>query len=154
MALFKRITRTDPEVVFMIHRNDEAADAWVKGGPVVLQADGTRDGVDAVQLNTGAAAKSTLLIGVADSAVVAGEYGKVQVYGMRTDTVIHKCGTASNANGAIGDVFLPMTALDAFSGVAAGAVTGYSPWAVLMETIASSSASGGTTTAKIFLRCM
>lgn len=151
--LFKRINREDPEIVFIIARNDESSAAWIKGAPVVWQADGTRDGVDAIKLSTGGAAKSTLLIGVADDATAAGEYGLVQVYGLRTDAVINQAGTASNANGAVGDVLVPWTASDAFSGAAAGAVTGYSPWAILMETVASSSAVA-TTAGKIFLRCM
>lgn len=151
--LYKRINRTEPETVFIVARNDEASAAWVKGGPVVLQSDGTRDGVDAVKLVTGAAAKVPLLIGVADKATVAGDYGLVQVYGMRTDTVINQAGTASNANGAVGDVMIPWTASDGLSGVAAGAATGYSPWAVLMQTVASS-ATVATTTGKVFLRCM
>ena len=88
-----------------------------------------------------------------DKATVAGDYGMVQVYGMRTDAVINQAGTASNANGAVGDVLIPWTASDAFSGVAAGAATGYSPWAVLMQTVASS-ATVATTTGKVFLRCM
>lgn len=151
--LFKRINRGEAETVFIVHRNDEASNAWIQGAPVVLQSDGTRDGIDAVRLKTGAAAKSTLLLGVADEATTAGEYGLVQCYGLRTDAVINQAGTASDANGAIGDVLVPWTASDAFSGAAAGAATGYSPWAVLMETVASS-ATIATVSGSIFLRCM
>lgn len=151
--LFKRINRTEAESVMIVCRNDEASNAWIKGAPVVLQSDGTRDGVDAVRTNTGAAAKSSLLLGVADAATAAGEYGLVQVYGLRTDAVINQAGTASNANGAIGDVLVQWTASNAFSGAAAGAVTGFSPWAVLMQTVASSTAVA-TTTGSVWLRCM
>lgn len=151
--LFQRINRTDPEKVFVICRNDEASAAWVIGGPVVFISDGTRDGIDAIKLITGTAAKASLLVGVADAATVAGEYGLVQCYGLRTDAVINQAGTASNANGAVGDVLIPWTASDAFSGAAAGAATGYSPWAVLMQTVASS-ATIAKTTGSIFLRCM
>lgn len=151
--LFKRINRTEAETVFLIARNDEASNAWIKGAPVVWQADGTRDGVDAVRLNTGAAAKAGLLVGVADAATVSGEYGKVQIYGLRTDTVINQAGTASNGNAAIGDILIPWTASNAFSGVAAGAATAYAPMAVLMQTVASS-ATVATTTGSVFLRCM
>ena len=151
--LFQRINRTDAEKVFIIARNDEASAAWVKGGPVVWQSDGTRDGVDAIKLVTGTAAKCGLLIGVADAATVSGDYGLVQCYGLRTDAVINQAGTVSNANGAIGDILIPWTASDAFSGVAAGAATAYAPMAVLMQTVASS-ASVAKTTGSVFLRCM
>jgi hypothetical protein len=151
--LFKRLNRTLSEDVFIYCRNDEASNAWIKGAPVVLQADGTRDGVDAVRLLTGAAAKSTLLVGVAHAATASGEYGKVQIYGLRTDCVINQAGTASDANGAVGDVLTPWTASNAFSGAAAGAATGYSPWAVLMQTVASSG-TVATVAGKVFLRCM
>ena len=151
--LFKRINRTEAEVVYIICRNDEASAAWIKGSPVVLQSDGTRDGVDAVRSATGGAAKSSLLVGVADAATVAADYGKVQVYGLRTDAVINQSGTASNAAGAIGDVLIQWTASSGFSGVAAGAVSGWKPSAVLMQTVASSSAHT-TTTGSVWLACM
>lgn len=152
--LFKRINpETEAETVFLVCRNDEASNAWIKGAPVVLQADGTRDGIDAVRLNTGAAAKAALLVGIADANTVAGDYGLVQCYGLRTDAVINQAGTASNANGAIGDVLIPWTASNGFSGVAAGAATGYQPFAVLMQTVASSTAVA-TTTGKVFVRAM
>lgn len=148
-----RVTGTSAEKVFIVCQNDEASAAWVAGGPVVLIANGTRDGFGAVKLVTGAAAKAGLLLGVADAATVAGEAGLVQCYGVRTDTVINQAGTASNANGAIGDILIPWTASDAFSGVAAGAATAYAPMAVLMQTVASSAAVAKTT-GTVFLRCM
>ena len=151
--VFQRINRGVAEDVFVVMRNDEGSNAWIKGAPVVLQSDGTRDGIDCVRLTTGAAAKAPLIVGVADSAIVAGEYGLVQCYGLRTDTVINQAGSASNANGAIGDVMIPWTASNAFSGVAAGAASGYVAGAVLMETVASSTAVA-TTTGKTFLRYM
>lgn len=149
----QRINRTDPEKVFIVVKNAEASAALVQGGPVVWKASGTDDGLEVVKLVTGAAAKSTLLAGIADTAIANAAIGFVQCYGIRTDAVINQAGTASAANGAIGDVMIPWTASDAFSGVAAGAATGYSPWAVLMQTVASSTAIA-TTTGKVFLRAM
>lgn len=149
--LFQRINRGDPEKIFLICRNDEASAAWIKGSGIAWQADGTRDGVDVVKLAT--AAKSSLLVGIADSAIAAGEYGLVQCYGLRTDAVINQSGTASNGNGAVGDIMVPWTASTGFSGAAAGAVTGFLPSIVLMQTVASSTALT-TTTGSVFLRCM
>jgi hypothetical protein len=150
--IIQRVSKdADANKVFLICRNDEASAAWVAGGAVTLQADGTEDGFAAIKLAS--AAKASLLLGVADRATAAANIGWVQCYGVRTDTVINQAGTASNANGAIGDVLIPWTASGAFSGVAAGAATGYSPWAVLMQTVASSTAIT-TTTGTVFLRCM
>jgi hypothetical protein len=151
--IIPRISNNEAQAnkVYLVCRNDEASAAWVAGGAITLQSDGTEDGFAAIKLAT--AAKASLLIGVADQATTAGNVGWVQCYGVRTDTVINQAGTASNANGAIGDVLIPWTASGAFSGVAAGAATGYSPWAVLMATVASSTAVT-TTTGTVFLRCM
>lgn len=151
--IIQGVNRTDAEKVFIAGINAEGSAAWVAGAPVVWVANGTNDGVAAVKLGTGAAAKSTLLAGVANAATAASAVGLIQCYGLRTDTVINQAGTASNANGAIGDVLIPWTASNAFSGVAAGAATAYSPWAVLMQTVASSTAVA-TTTGSVFLRCM
>lgn len=143
----------DQNKVFVVIKNAESSAALVAGGPVVWKASGTDDGLEVVKLQTGAAAKAPLFVGVSDRATAAGSLGWAQVYGIRTDAVINQAGTASNANGAIGDVMILWTASDAFSGAAAGAATGYSPWAVLMQTVASSTAIA-TTTGKVFLRAM
>lgn len=156
--LFQRINRTDAEKVFIILRND-GANAWVAGCPVTLQADGTRDGVDAVKPSDGAAAKTSLLVGVADTATAAADYGLVQCYGLRTDTKVRQCGTATNANAAVGDVMVVSSAGDMFSGTAAGSVQlgGAAYGVVLMATVASSAATSDATAAvskSCFLRLM
>lgn len=150
--LIQRINRTNPEKVFIITRNDTSS-AFTKGAPINYKFDGTRDGLDVEDVGTGAAAKNHLLAGLADSAIAASAYGLVQCYGVRTDAVILKCGTATNKNAAIGDAMVLMTASDCLSGVAAGAVTGYFAGMVMGETMASSSAVA-TTTATVFLRLM
>lgn len=149
--IIQRINRTNPEKVFLIARNDETV--FTKGQPVVFTFDGTRDGLDTVSCYTGDAAKSTLLAGLADSAIPAGSYGLVQCYGVRTDAVMLKAGTATNKNAAIGDAMVLHTAQDCLSGVAAGAVSAYLPGIVMGETMASS-ASTATTTGTVFLRLM
>lgn len=151
MIIQRVSNNADANKVFLVCQNDESSAAWVAGGAVTLQADGTDDGFAAIKLAS--AAKASLLLGVADRATTAGSVGWVQCYGVRTDCVINQAGTASNANGAIGDVMIPWTASGAFSGAAAGAATGYSPWVVLMQTVASSTAVA-TTTGTVFLRCM
>lgn len=153
--LFKRINRTDPEQVFLVCRNDDSV-AWIAGAPVCFIADGTRDGVDAIRNNTAAAAKQALLVGLADAATVAAEYGLVQCYGYRSNAVINQAGSASGAAGAVGDGLIQWTASNALSGASSGAAMSASvflPYAVLMETIASS-ATIATVAGKVWLRCM
>ncbi len=150
--LIAHVGKDLPEKVYGVFKNDEASAAWVAGAPVCLQADGTDDGFAAVSAAI-TAAKSTMTVGLADTTTAAGSVGLVQIYGVRTDAVINKAGTASNANGAIGDVLIQWTASDALSGVAAGAVSGYLPSFVLMETVASTSPIA-TTTGTVFIRCM
>lgn len=150
--IIQRINRTNPEKVFIVVRNDTAT-AFTKGAPINFKFDATRDGLDAEDVGTGAAAKNHLLAGLADTAIAAAQYGLAQCYGVRTDAVILKCGTATDKNAAIGDALVLMTASDALSGVAAGAVTAYLAGAVMGETMASSSAVA-TTTATVFLRLM
>lgn len=150
--IIQRINRSNPEKVFVVVRNDTSS-AFTKGAPINYKFDGTRDGIDVEDINTGTATKNHLVSGIADSAIAAAEYGLCQCYGVRTDAVILKCGTATNKNAAIGDALVLDTANDALSGVAAGAVTAYLAGFVMGETMASSSATG-TTTATVFLRLM
>ena len=150
--ILQRINRSNPEKVFIVVRNDTAS-AFVKGLPCVFKFDGTRDGLDVEDAKTGAAAKNHLIAGINDTAIGAGEYGLAQCYGVRTDAVILKCGTATNKNAAIGDALILHTAASVLSGVAAGAVSAWLAGMVMGETMASSSATA-TTTATIFLRLM
>lgn len=150
--IIQRINRSNPEKVFVVVRNDTSS-AFTKGSPITYKMDGTRDGIDVEDCKSGAAAKNHLVAGLADSAIAAAEYGLCQCYGVRTDAVILKCGTATNKNAAIGDALVLHTAISALSGVAAGAVTAYLAGFVMGETMASSSATA-TTTATVFLRLM
>lgn len=146
------INGRNAEKVFVVVRNDTSS-AFTKGAPITYKFDGTRDGTDVEDCKTGAAAKNHLLAGLADTAIAAGSYGLAQCYGVRTDAVILKCGTATSANGAIGDAMVLHTAQNALSGVAAGAVTAWFAGIALGETMASST-STATTTATVFLRLM
>lgn len=154
--IFQKLNRDDAEKVFVIGYNQEASNAWLTGAPVALNCSGTLDGVGMVRSNSGGAAKAMMTIGLADTTTAAGAYGLVQVYGMRTDAVINQAGTASNGNGAIGDILTLWTAQNALSGTGPGivptALGGY-PGFVLMQTVASS-ASTATTTGKVFIRLL
>jgi hypothetical protein len=146
------INRTNPEKVFVVVRNDSAA-AIGKGYPVVYKFDGTRDGLDVEDVNTGGAAKAHLLAGLLDASLPAGQYGLAQCYGVRTDAVVLKCGTATSKNAAIGDLLAIHSGVSALSGVAAGAVSAFLAGIVFGQTLASSAATA-TSTAIVFLRLM
>lgn len=150
--IIQRINRTNPEKVFIVVRNDSGASIG-KGYPLVFKFDGTRDGLDVEDAKTGTAAKNHLIAGLSDVALAAAAYGLAQCYGVRTDAPILKCGTASDANGVIGDIFGLHTAISALSGIAAGAVSGFFAGIALGATMASSAATA-TTTATVFLRLM
>lgn len=142
----------DPEKVFAVVRNDTSAEVGA-GYPLVFKFDGTRDGLDAEDCKTGAAAKNHLIAGICDQALPASNYGLAQCYGVRTDAAMLKAGSKSNKNAAIGDILVLHTAQSILSGVAAGAVSGFFAGIVMGETMASSSATV-TTTGTVFLRLM
>jgi hypothetical protein len=150
--IIQRINRTNPEKVFIIVRNDGTAIG--KGEICVFNMDGTRNGLDVklpLQLDD---AHTTLLAGIADKAMAAGEYGLAQCYGIRTDVPMYKHGSASNSNAVVGDIMEVVTASDCLTAAAVGAVTAWLPEIVMAETFASSNNSDGTTTAAVFLRMM
>lgn len=118
--LMQRVNRTDPEKAFVIVQNDEASAAMVAGQPYVYTFDGTDDGLDVVEVNTGAAAKMGLVVGLAHDTPAAGEYGLIQVYGPRTDAKIYRSDTAY----AVGDILWVMTASDCLSRAVAGSDVG------------------------------
>lgn len=150
--IIQRINREDPEVVMIISRNDSTA-TISKGFPAVWKMDGTRDGLDVEDTNTGDAAKSTLLAGLADVDIVPGGFGLLQCYGIRTDAPMRKSGIATSDNALIGDALVLDTALSLFSGKATGVVSAYLAGVVMAEALASSG-STATTTGVVFLRLM
>ena len=149
--IIQRINRTNPEKVFVIVRNDTTA--FTKGAVIVFTFDGTRDGLDTIDSAAGTAVKTTLVAGIADTAIPAASYGLAQCYGVRTDAIMLHSGTATNANAAIGDEMVMDTTNDGLSGAAAGAVSAYFPGFVMGETMASS-ATTVTTTGTVFIRLM
>ena len=98
---------------------------------------------------------SGLTVGNADAATPSGEYGLAQVYGYDDDAIIYKHGIATNSNVVVADQALVASAISGWSSKAAGAASIASPYmAANAVSMASSSASTGTTQSKVFLRCM
>lgn len=149
--IIQRINRTNAEKVFVVCRNSEAT-AMVKGSPAALAWSGTRDGIDVIYANADIDAHS--VIGLVDTALAASAYGLAQCYGIRTDAVMIASGSATSDNAVIGDVMILDTTITGLSAAAVGAVSAYLAQAVMGETFASSTASGGTTTGTVFLRMM
>ena len=144
--IIQRVNRTNPEKVFIVVRNDDAA-AFVKGGAINFKFDGTRDGLDAELADT--IADNNLVAGIADSAIAVGSYGLVQCYGVRTDAVC----LGTDSDNAVGDVLIVTHASKALMSAAAGAASAYLPAFALGATI-DSTGSAATTTSTIFIRCM
>jgi len=149
--LFQRINRSDPEKAFIIVKNDESSNAFIKGAPVNFKFDGTDDGLAAERIASGAAAKAYLTAGLADAATPSGSYGLVQVYGVRTDAVIL---ALSSTECAVGDALMIMTASNCLSRTSAGAVNLLKPMFVMGQTLSSVNGDHKTTTGTVFIRAL
>lgn len=88
--LIQRISRTDPERVFIVVRADQAG--IIRGLPVSFNMDGTRNGIDVVKCD--ALPNYALLAGAAHTDIANGDYGLAQCYGYDDDCYVVK--TASN----------------------------------------------------------
>ena len=144
--IIQKVNRVDPEKVFIVVRNDDSV-AFVKGGCIGFKFDATRDGLDAELADT--AADTPLIAGIADSALAAGEYGLVQIYGVRTDAVIWRTNTAV----VVGDALIVTHGSVALKRAAAGAASAYLPAFAAGEALASTN-SAKTDTTTVFSRCM
>jgi len=149
--IIQRINRTNADKAFIVIRNSESS-AMVKGSPAALAWSGTRDGIDVIYADAAIDAHS--VIGLVDTAIPAGSYGLAQCYGIRTDAVMIKSGSATDGNAVVGDVMILDTTITGLSAAAVGAVSAYLAQAVCGATFASSSVAGGTTAATVFLRMM
>lgn len=148
--LFQRINRDDPEKVFMVVK---AGENLLANRPVVLHFDGTDDGLDAFLCN--ATEDSSMVIGLADTAIASGEFGLVQVYGYRASAIVHAKSNLIVDNHAVMGVNCSLSGY--LSLVASiGAQTAAPPWFVcaVSASIAASTTSGNTTTAPVFIRCL
>jgi len=145
--LFARINRTEPERIQIIVK---AAEGLLDGRPVCYHFDGTGDGKDAYLAN--AATDATICIGLADEPIASGSYGKVLVYGLKTNAQIlgdsdfaANCGAQfAVEDGSSG--YLVM-------GASVGAATAVQPNFVYGHS-ASLASSAALRAAGVFVRCM
>ena len=142
--LFKRVSRTSPEVVYMVVQN-------VSGSTITAGYSAAFDvgaSVDGVRVSRPGTERLQTYAGVADSDIADDAYGLVQVYGYRSSALIW----SSNGSSAAGDN-LTVTASQWGLTPAAGAGSSKA-WGFLCEAVAASSSSPYQTTAKVFIRAL
>jgi len=141
-----------PDRVFVVVKNGSGS-ALSAGQVVEWKTAG--EVYDGYTVTDPTATGCALIVGNADAATPDGEYGLAQVYGYDDDAICYKHGTATNSNIVIGDALIVASAISGWSAKAAGAASTASfPPGVHCISVASSSASTGTTQSKVFLRCM
>lgn len=142
--LFKRISRSDAEKIYIVVKNVSGS-TLTAGYSCVWDVSATVDGVGVTQADTvdlGAYA------GVADADIANGAYGKIQVFGYRASAYIY----SSTGSSAAGDVLGPANGSWGLTPAASASTT--KGFAFLCEAVAASSSSRFNTTAKVFLRAL
>ena len=144
--LFKRVSRTTAETVFVVVKN-------VSGGTLTQNYSCVWDTstADGVRVTQSGAASRTLFAGVADADIANNDYGLIQVYGYRSSAYI----SYSSVSIVIGDSLgTGVAASWGLERLAAGGTGSALQVAVAMEAVASSTAVAHYTNAKVFLRAM
>jgi hypothetical protein len=142
--LFKRVSRSNPEVVYIVVQN-------VSGSTITAGYSAAFDvgaSVDGVRVSRPGTARLQSFAGVADSDIANNAYGLVQVYGYRSSALIW----SSTGSSAAGD---NLTVTASQWGLTPAAGTGTSKaFGFLCEAVAGSSSSPYQTTAKVFIRAL
>ncbi len=144
--LFKRISRTSAETVFVVVKN-------VSGGTLTANYSCVWDTstADGVRVTKNAAATLTLYAGVADADIANNDYGLIQVYGYRSNAYI----SYSSVSIVIGDALGPYAAADwGLARKADGATGALLGFATAMAAVASSTAVAVYTNAAVFIRAL
>jgi len=142
--LFKRISRDNPEVCYIVVKNVSGS-TLTAGYSCVFDVSASVDGVRVTQ------ASSTDLqayAGVADSDISDSDYGLVQVYGYRSSAYIYSSTGSSVAGDNLSVVAAEWGLTPATTGGASKA------FGFLCEAVSASSSSQYHTTAKAFIRAL
>jgi len=143
--LFKRVSRTSPEQVFVVAKN-VAAETVTAGYWVAWDTSASADGV---RVTKHGAATLGAVAGVADADIANDDYGLIQVYGYRASAYLY----SSAGTSAVGDVLMPVASSYAMSPyLYAQTVT--KGFGFLCEALAASSSSQYHCTKKVFIRCL
>ena len=149
--LFQRLSRTDPERVFVIMQNNEGATVAKDDACQLELASASIDGVKMRQPDTG---NLFAFVGIADAAMPAGDYGLVQVYGYRSTSKVFQTNTSINTGQALVPVAGAAYLQSVASSTTSSADTTLQPvYAVIGESVASSTASA-TISVKLFIRAL
>lgn len=145
--LIQRISRSDPERVFVVIRADEAGVS--RGWSVAFNFDGTRNGIDVEQ--TDAVDNLAVQVGIAHTDIANGDYGLAQVYGYDDDVVVWQ----TNVSYSVGSPLGLISAHSCYNVVSASAPDSHSVIAYIAAA-ATLATSGTSTTNRIacFLRFM
>lgn len=142
--LFKRMTRTAPETVFVVVKNVSGSTATA-GYSLTWDVGASVDGVRATRAS---AEDLQAYCGVADQDIANNAYGLAQVYGYRQTVYIY----SSTGSSASGDNLLPVAAEWGLTPAATGATA--KAFGFLCEAVTASSSSRYHLSAKAFIRAL
>jgi hypothetical protein len=144
--LFKRISRTDAEKVYIVVQN-------VSGGTLTAGYSCAFDlsSVDGVRVSQPITAALQAFAGIADADIADSGYGLVQVYGYRSSAYIHRSTEKATAAGVELELQNAQWGLTPVGGAVSSGQT--KAFAFLCEAVTSSSGTSYTT-AKVFVRAL
>jgi hypothetical protein len=142
--LFKRISRTAPEQVFVVVQNVHGGTATA--GYWVAWDTSSPDGVRVSQQG---AATLGACAGVVDSDIAQNGFGLIQVYGYRASAYIY----SSTGSSAVGDILMPVASEWGCSPYVYAQTT-TKGFGFLCEAVSGSSSRQYPTPAKVFVRAL
>ena len=150
--IFQRLSRTDPERVFVVVRNTEGSALPANTCVNWETASASLDGVAVRQPDTG---QAYLFAGVVDAQIAAADYGLLQVYGYRSSGVaLYQSGTSIDTGAAVvASAGVGYAVTVATTVAASDAVTLHVIPMVLAESVQTVAASA-TTAKKVFIRAL
>lgn len=96
--LFKRISRSNPERVFIVVKNGYTTASLTNGQPVMWDM-GDADGVSVTQPSA-AFKRGSAFAGIVAETIASGDFGLIQVYGHHTAVIVDASTTADIYTGA------------------------------------------------------
>lgn len=145
--LFKRISRSSAETVFVVAKNVSGSTATA-GYHVVWDVGASADGVRVTQADT---ADLNAYAGIADSDIADGEYGLLQVYGYRSSAYIYSSAGSSVAGTTYDVINGEWGVTPDTSGASSGTNKAFG---FMCAAVTASSSSQYHTTAAVFVRAL
>jgi hypothetical protein len=144
--LFKRVSRTNAETVFVVCKN-------VSGGTLTANYACVWDTstADGVRVTQNAASTLTLFAGVADADIANNAYGLIQVYGYRSNAYVQYSSVSIVIGDALGCGVAAGWGLERKANGSTGSVLAY---AAAMAAVSSSTAVAHYTNTAVFIRAL